>query len=115
MANPSIYAAFERMWQHVVAAIGNKAEKSDLNAHTSNANIHITSAERANWNEAKTRADNAQAKADSAYTLAESKVDSLPDLGITATATELNYVDGVTSNIQTQLNNLNSAITWGSW
>lgn len=30
---------------------------------------------------------------------------SLADLGITATATELNYVDGVTSNIQTQLNN----------
>ena len=31
-------------------------------------------------------------------------VSSLSDLGITATATELNYVDGVTSNIQTQLN-----------
>lgn len=30
---------------------------------------------------------------------------SLADLGVTATATELNYVDGVTSNIQTQLNN----------
>ena len=28
----------------------------------------------------------------------------LSDLGITATATELNYVDGVTSNVQTQLN-----------
>jgi len=31
-------------------------------------------------------------------------VQSLTDLLITATATELNYVDGVTSNIQTQLN-----------
>lgn len=30
---------------------------------------------------------------------------TLSDLGITATATELNYVDGVTSNIQTQLDN----------
>ena len=29
---------------------------------------------------------------------------SLSDLGVTATAAELNYVDGVTSNIQTQLN-----------
>lgn len=29
---------------------------------------------------------------------------TLSDLGITATAAELNYVDGVTSNIQTQLN-----------
>lgn len=47
-------------------------------------------------NTAKTRADNA-------YALAEGKVDSLSDLGITATATELNYVDGVTSNVQTQL------------
>ena len=52
-------------------------------------------------NTAKTRADNA-------YSLAEGKVDSLSDLGITATATELNYVDGVTSNIQTQLNSISS-------
>ena len=54
-------------------------------------------------NTAKTNAATAQSKADSAYSLAESKVDSLSDLGITATAAELNYVDGVTSNIQTQL------------
>ena len=54
-------------------------------------------------NTAKTNATTAQTRADSAYTLAEGKVDSLSDLGITATATELNYVDGVTSNIQTQL------------
>lgn len=31
------------------------------------------------------------------------KIESLSDLSITATATELNYCDGVTSNIQTQL------------
>lgn len=55
-------------------------------------------------NTAKTNAATAQTKADSAYTLAESKADSLSDLGITATATELNYMDGVTSNVQTQLN-----------
>ena len=54
-------------------------------------------------NTAKTNAATAQSKADSAYTLAESKVDSLSDLGVTATATELNYMDGVTSNVQTQL------------
>ena len=35
----------------------------------------------------------------------EEYIKSLSDLGITATVTELNYVDGVTSNIQTQLNN----------
>ena len=33
---------------------------------------------------------------------------ALTNLGITATATELNYVDGVTSNIQTQLNGKSS-------
>lgn len=38
-----------------------------------------------------------------AYDLANSKVDSLSDLGITATATEINYVDGAISNIQKQL------------
>lgn len=31
--------------------------------------------------------------------------DALTNLGLTATATELNYVDGVTSNVQTQLDN----------
>lgn len=56
-------------------------------------------------NTAKTNAATAQTKADNAYSLAESKVGSLSDLGITATAKELNYVDGVTSSIQTQLDN----------
>lgn len=44
-----------------------------------------------------------QADLDALETVVAGKVDSLSDLGITATATELNYVDGVTSNIQTQL------------
>lgn len=30
MANTSILAAFERMWQHIVVALGNKANTSDL-------------------------------------------------------------------------------------
>ena len=30
MANTSIYAAFERMWQHIVSALGNKADKSEV-------------------------------------------------------------------------------------
>lgn len=54
-------------------------------------------------NTAKTNAATAQSKADSAYSLAEGKVDSLSDLGITTTATELNHLDGVTSNVQSQL------------
>lgn len=40
----------------------------------------------------------------SSLALADSSVQDLSDLGITADATELNYVDGVTSSIQTQLN-----------
>jgi len=39
---------------------------------------------------------------------------NLSDLGVTATATELNYVDGVTSNIQTQLNAKQATLTAGS-
>ena len=35
---------------------------------------------------------------------------TLSQLGVTATATELNYVDGVTSNIQTQISSLSSEI-----
>lgn len=30
MANTSILAAFERMWQHVVAALSNKADTADV-------------------------------------------------------------------------------------
>lgn len=57
----------------------------------------------------------------------QAKIDSLSDLGVTATAaelnkldgctatvTELNYVDGVTSNIQTQLNGKQATITGGA-
>jgi hypothetical protein len=36
--------------------------------------------------------------------IANAAVTSLADLSVTATAAELNYVDGVTSNVQTQLN-----------
>ena len=47
---------------------------------------------------------------------------ALTNLGLTATATELNYTDGVTSNIQTQLdaklstetNDLTAAVTWAN-
>ena len=53
-------------------------------------------------NTAKTNAGSAQTKADSAHDLATAAANFIN--AITATTTELNYVDGVTSNIQTQLN-----------
>jgi hypothetical protein len=42
------------------------------------------------------------------------KSGALGTLGITATAAELNYVDGVTSNVQTQLNGKQTTITGGA-
>ena len=36
---------------------------------------------------------------------------ALTNLGLTATATELNYMDGVTSNVQTQLDTINSSLS----
>jgi hypothetical protein len=84
-----------------------KASQQSVDNHVSDTTKHITSDERAKWNAAQT-------KADSAYALAEGKVDSLSDLGVTATATELNYVDGVTENIQTQLDTKAPAYSYGT-
>lgn len=30
MANASILAAFERMWQHIISALSNKADKTEV-------------------------------------------------------------------------------------
>lgn len=46
------------------AAIGMKANASELTSHTSDTDSHITSAERAKWNAAKTHADLAHAPSD---------------------------------------------------
>ena len=40
---------------------------------------------------------------------------TLAQLGVTATAAELNYMDGVTSNVQTQIDNLKSSMTTEQW
>lgn len=51
MANTPIYAAFERMWQHVIAALGNKSdvshnhddayeEKGAVNTHNTATDAH---------------------------------------------------------------------------
>lgn len=61
MTNNSIKLAFERMWQHVIAALNKKANTSDLTSHVDDATSHITSAERTNWNAAKSHADSTHA------------------------------------------------------
>lgn len=50
------------------AAIGKKANQTELDTHTGNNTIHITSAERTNWNAAKTHADSAHARTDATKT-----------------------------------------------
>lgn len=55
--------------------------------------------------------DRVQTLQDRSGTLAHLDQISLSTLGITATATELNYVDGVTSDIQTQLNGKQAALS----
>ena len=78
-------AANEDVVEALEAAIGTKANASDLTSHTGNKN---------NPHEVTL------AQLGVTATAAElNKMD-----GVTATTTELNYVDGVTSNIQTQLN-----------
>lgn len=46
------------------AAIGTKANQSELDTHTGNSTIHITASERTKWNVAKTHADSAHARTD---------------------------------------------------
>lgn len=54
-------------------------------------------------NASDTLADSRSTINDNFSTLNTDKVETLSDLSITATAAELNYCDGVTSNIQTQI------------
>jgi hypothetical protein len=41
MANQSIYNAFERMWQHVINKLNNKANKTDVDIAISEVNASI--------------------------------------------------------------------------
>jgi hypothetical protein len=38
MANTSIFAAFERMWQHIISALSTKAEKTEIPTNASELN-----------------------------------------------------------------------------
>lgn len=100
-----------------------------LSDHGKDTTVHITADERAAWNGAKTHAESAHVALNHKHsgaditsgtvaldrlptisvakggTGATTAVDALKNLGLDATATELNYVQGVTSSIQTQLDN----------
>ena len=69
MANPSIFAAFERMWQHVVTALSGKSDSNHthddryytevevdtkISNHTDNSDVHVTTTNKTQWNSAYT-------------------------------------------------------------
>ena len=56
-------------------------------------------------------ASNRYLRCDGTWSVPPNTVSTLSSLGITASAAELNRVDGVTSNIQTQINTTNNKIT----
>lgn len=58
-----------------------------------------------------TGAANRYLRSDGTWTIPPNTTYNLGSFGITASAAELNYTDGVTSNIQTQLNALSKKIT----
>lgn len=110
MANPSILAAFERMWQHTIAKIGTKADVDHGHTVIVETNKNL---EQKFWRGTQAEYDAIVNKDDATmYIVTDGegveggggRVGSLSDLGVTATAAELNYVEGVTSNIQEQLN-----------
>lgn len=48
MANPSIYAAFERMWQHIIAKLGTKADDNHTHDYaTTSSNGFMSTADKA--------------------------------------------------------------------
>ena len=69
----------------------------------------------ANFSATVTTALGKRLRFDASQTLTSGELtQALTNLGITATVSEINFIDGVTSNIQTQINGLQSAITGGA-
>ena len=113
--NESVVEALEE-------SIGAKANQTEVNSHTGNATIHVTSSDKSSWNSAVTNSHTHSNKSvldgitsalvtawNNAVTHAKTTGGNphnvtLSNLGVSATAAELNYCDGVTSNIQTQIN-----------
>lgn len=91
MANQSIYEGFSRMWTHVTSALNGKSDKG----HEHNA-LDISAG---------------TLPIERGGTGATSAAGAVSNLGITASIAELNYVDGVTSKIQTQLNGKQETVT----
>ena len=91
MANQSILAAFERMWQHIIVALGNKADVSDVTNLQDTKQNTVTGG--ATTITSSNLTTNRALISNSSGKVAVSAV----------TSTELGYLDGVTSDIQAQL------------
>lgn len=115
MANKSILAAFERLWQHVVIALNKKSDTDHIHDdiyYKTEVDTLLTSKANSSHNHDASNITSGTLSSNRLPTVpitkggtgATTAAEALTNLGITATASELNYVDGVTSSIQTQLN-----------
>ena len=91
---------------------------SDYNTHIADTNIHVTATDKSNWN-AKQAAITGAATTVTTNNLTASRVlvsNSSGKIAVDADVTtkELSYLDGVTSSIQTQLNNKQATLVSGT-
>lgn len=91
---------------------------SDYNTHIADTNIHVTATDKSNWN-AKQAAITGAATTITTNNLTASRVLVSNSSGKIAasssvTTTELGYLDGVTSSVQTQLNNKQATLVSGT-
>lgn len=87
-------------------AIGTKANQSDFTAHTGNTTIHHSHSNKAVLDATTASFTTAEKQKLASITVGTANTLS----GLTASVTELNYMDGVTSNVQAQINALQAAI-----
>lgn len=102
-------AASSAVYNHNNSASAHSDIRSNLDTHTTDTTVHVTATEKSTWN-AKQSAISGGASTITSSNLTTSRAlvsDSNGKVAVSAvTATELGYLDGVTSNVQTQLTNL---------
>ena len=72
------------------ATVGNKADVSELNAHTGNTIVHVTDTERTNWNAAKAYADSIHAPNDAEKNIIVGVQKNGTDLTVDASTRKVN-------------------------
>lgn len=98
---------------NVDAADVGAASSTDLSSHTGNSTVHITSSERSTWNSKQSSITGGASSITSSNLTANRALisSSSGKVAVSAvTATELGYLDGVKSKIQTQFDNIDNDI-----